>query len=573
MASDPIEVLIKEEPQDPDLLAQNIPTVIKQENDLDFLLDKPDLINVENTPVIDEPNTWVEASVEADNEPSEDASDKDYDPPTMDEPSHKITLESLQYSSSQGDESSSSSGDESDSDLKCKICKEEFDDDYYLQQHYKSRRLAEKSYKCCGCGKLFRDNTQLNVHARKHTGEQPYSCKTCGKRFSVNGNLSKHMRIHTGERRFTCDTCDRKFTQFAHLEDHMKTHSGERPFVCDFCNSSFKTKARLKKHKKSHDDTTDNRRAIPCPICSRVMKSTKQLMTHLETHDEGPHNPFSCDYCGKSYKNLFSLNIHIKLHGNVRDFKCSLCDKAFTNASHLRRHSNSHSGVRPFVCNICHRGFPSAQNLKRHMMTHTGEKPYTCTDCSRSFLTLENLNRHRRTHTGEKPFPCEVCGKFFAHSTTAKEHMRVHTGDKPFQCEFCDKKFSLSKTRYKHIREKHPAFFPEFKRLNDMPPNMKRAREKIKKEVVLPDEPYVKKIIMNYSNHLKGIAQNGARVGGKEDGMVGPVVQKCEDVEDIKVNMDTVENSLDNSRTEEVRVKEEPMAVFIKTESDDFDCS
>lgn len=68
-------------------------------------------------------------------------------------------------------------------------------------------------------------------------------------------------------------------------------------------------------------------------------------------------------------------------------------------------------------------------------------------------------------------------------STTAKEHQRIHTGDKPFGCSICDKRFSLNKALYKHIRERHPVFFPEFKRLNDLPPNVKRAREKIKREL------------------------------------------------------------------------------------------
>lgn len=127
------------------------------------------------------------------------------------------------YSNAESEESSSSDED----DYECKICNQKFIDEFELEQHCKSRRIGDRIYKCCKCEKVFRDNTQLNVHSRKHTGEQPYGCKVCGKRFSVNGNLSKHMRIHTGERKYECDTCERKFTQFAHLEDHMKVHSGE----------------------------------------------------------------------------------------------------------------------------------------------------------------------------------------------------------------------------------------------------------------------------------------------------------------------------------------------------------
>lgn len=129
-------------------------------------------------------------------------------------------------------DSEDSSSEEDEDEFSCRVCKETFADEFELELHFKSRRLYEKCYKCCGCEKQFRDNTQLTVHSRKHTGEQPYACKVCGKKFSVNGNLSKHMRIHTGERRYECNTCQRKFTQFAHLEDHMKTHSGKGYKIC-----------------------------------------------------------------------------------------------------------------------------------------------------------------------------------------------------------------------------------------------------------------------------------------------------------------------------------------------------
>ncbi|XP_050506203.1 zinc finger protein 883-like [Diabrotica virgifera virgifera] len=453
---------------------------------------------------------------------------------------------------------------------KCKICSEQFTEAVYLQQHFKDRRIGDKSYKCCGCTKVFRDTTQLNVHSRKHTGEKPYACTVCDKKFSVNGNLSKHMRIHTGERRFECFTCQRKFTQFAHLEDHIKTHSGDRPYVCDFCNSAFKTPARLRKHKKSHEEQHVSKRSVPCPVCSKVMKSTKQLLTHMNTHDEGPHNPFPCDKCKKSYKNLFSLNLHLKIHGNIRDYQCMLCDKAFTNASHLRRHSNSHTGLRPFVCNICMRGFPCSQNLKRHMMTHTGEKPFCCELCNRRFLTFENLNRHKRTHTGEKPFSCNICGRLFAHSTTAKEHIRIHTGEKPFSCPFCIKSFALNKALYKHVRQNHPFDFDEFKRENDLPLNMRKAKEKLRREardrlkretMSIEETERLKQLITNEPVMIKSEPDDVIVETKTNEGGIRPFMETLQlKPVDIKLEIDS-------------DIVEDCSSLIIKTENDESDDS
>lgn len=389
----------------------------------------------------------------------------------------------------ESDETDGSGSSSNEDDVQCEICKKIFLDEDDLGLHIKSRRMHDKRYMCCNCNKTFRDNTQLKVHARKHTGEKPFECNICSKKFTVNGNLNKHMRIHTGEKRFECSDCGRKFTQFAHLEDHLKTHSGEKPFVCSYCQGAFKTKARLKKHEKSHTDGKPSKRAVSCPKCNITLKSNRQLATHLVTHVQDTDGPFICHFCGKVFSKYFNLQEHQLNHADLKSFICSCCDKVFTNASHLRRHMNSHSGFRPYSCVICKRPFPSSQNLKRHMMTHTGEKPFTCTECNRGFLTLENLNRHRRTHTGEKPFACEICGKLFAHSTTAKEHYRtVHTGEKPYGCPLCFKNFAISKMLYKHIRERHPKYFPQFKKEQSLTPNMKKAQEKIRMGIKIEDE-------------------------------------------------------------------------------------
>lgn len=185
--------LIKAEPIEED-------SAVEAENSLD---DKPEYILLQN---LVNDNSVFQNGYEG-NSDTQQRDDPDYSNPDTEE-----------------------SSDDEEDEFECKICKQRFIDEFELEQHCKSRRLADRLYKCCKCDKGFRDNTQLNVHSRKHTGEQPYACKVCGKKFSVNGNLSKHMRIHTGERKYECDTCERKFTQFAHLEDHMKVHSGKN--VC-----------------------------------------------------------------------------------------------------------------------------------------------------------------------------------------------------------------------------------------------------------------------------------------------------------------------------------------------------
>ncbi|CAG8491313.1 5922_t:CDS:2 [Funneliformis mosseae] len=96
--------------------------------------------------------------------------------------------------------------------------------------HRKANRGINK-FLCQHSGYLknFRDNHQLKIHERKHTGENPRVYPGCGKGFSQKNNLVIHQRGH----------------------EARKKHTDEKPYVCNDCNLKFRRKGSLKKHEKT----------------------------------------------------------------------------------------------------------------------------------------------------------------------------------------------------------------------------------------------------------------------------------------------------------------------------------
>ncbi len=133
---------------------------------------------------------------------------------------------------------------------------------------HKKIHIGEKSFVCAyvGCGKEFSRKQSLEGHIRTHTGEKPFRCQLCGKGVALNSNLKSHMRTHTGERLFVkkafrCKICGKGCVHRGDLNAHMRTHTGEKPFICMHadCGGKFSTSSILKRHqKRAHKEAADD---------------------------------------------------------------------------------------------------------------------------------------------------------------------------------------------------------------------------------------------------------------------------------------------------------------------------
>jgi DNA-directed RNA polymerase subunit RPC12/RpoP len=88
----------------------------------------------------------------------------------------------------------------------------------------------------------------------------------------------------------------------------------------------------------------------------------------------------------------------------------------------------THTGERRHHCGDCGKDFRRLEHLKLHMRTHSGEKPYKCELCGRGFAQLGDLKKHSWTHSGVRPFNCE-CGKSFTSKAAYQKHLESHKED------------------------------------------------------------------------------------------------------------------------------------------------
>ncbi|XP_005994258.1 telomere zinc finger-associated protein isoform X2 [Latimeria chalumnae] len=225
---------------------------------------------------------------------------------------------------------------------KCFMCSQEFMQKSFLRTHMIKVHGASKPHACSSCTKSFLSRTELRLHeASKHRGEKLFVCEECGHRASSRNGLQMHIKAkHRNERPFVCEFCNHAFTQKANLNMHLRIHTGEKPFQCHLCGKTFRTQASLDKHNRTHT----GERPFHCEFCEQRFTEKGPLLRHIASkHQEG--RPHFCQICGKTFKAIEQLRVHVRRHKGMRKFECTECGYKFTRQAHLRRHMEIHNRV------------------------------------------------------------------------------------------------------------------------------------------------------------------------------------------------------------------------------------
>ena len=128
-----------------------------------------------------------------------------------------------------------------------------------------------------------------------------------------NDNVHKNVyfldNVMETDQLFTCNVCQRTFLQIDDLRKHNKNHL----FSCADCNQAFNDQITLTKHQEE--------------VVLYLNGGNIYFTVYFQMHTQDKN--FHCSQCDKSFKELRTLRLHLKIHNSDYPEHCEVCKKGF----------------------------------------------------------------------------------------------------------------------------------------------------------------------------------------------------------------------------------------------------
>jgi KRAB domain-containing zinc finger protein len=233
-------------------------------------------------------------------------------------------------------------------------CQEIFSAPIDLRTHMEQHKLQ----KCDVPGCLFTCKVirGLNAHRRKVHSIWSHNCQLCGKGFEHFCHLMMHLKCHeTGEPgviKCAKNNCKQTFTSIANLKIHLDNHESlflqqnvsklnTKKLECQLCGKIIKSNIyKLQKHILKHE--TDTPGVLKCIFkgCNKIFVSAAELKQHTFKHWDLSLRPFACDFpnCNHASRNKISLYHHKRQVHSPNLYTCDLCGRQYKNLTYVSQH-------------------------------------------------------------------------------------------------------------------------------------------------------------------------------------------------------------------------------------------
>ncbi|XP_050093303.1 zinc finger protein 286A-like [Anopheles aquasalis] len=184
-------------------------------------------------------------------------------------------------------------------------------------------KLADGSFQCTGCEKVYKTMRRLNKHMRT-MHPKIFSCVHCFQRFPYKSLLQKHMTVHTKEQAHPCSHCDAKYTQKSNLVSHMIRYHPDMlqpemlkrrtTVTCPKCKMMSVRANFLQRHRCVVQSARKRKRSSTASASDQKYAERadgKMGTKGKELRQERFHTPiFECGTCRKTWRSSVALRNH-----------------------------------------------------------------------------------------------------------------------------------------------------------------------------------------------------------------------------------------------------------------------
>uniref|UniRef100_A0A667WRF9 Zinc finger protein 219 n=1 Tax=Myripristis murdjan TaxID=586833 RepID=A0A667WRF9_9TELE len=247
-----------------------------------------------------------------------------------------------------------------------------------------------------------------------------FPCHVCGKRFRFQSILSLHARAHSLDRR--ASALYQTGLPSAPLQQHLKVQQNHKDIIQNHRSHQNQrplpgTLIQHLKEEEEEDASSTTAPTFRCHACKGKFRTASELARHVRIL----HNPYKCTLCPFSASQEESLASHLQechpspeapslppayssrpiiatpdtpvptptptptptpntpqmasatavaVSSSLPAFRCDTCGQRFTQSWFLKGHMRKHKDSLDHKCQVCGRGFKEPWFLKNHMKVH-----------------------------------------------------------------------------------------------------------------------------------------------------------------------------------------------------------